>query len=176
MRITEPRKRANSRVGFTLIELLVVIVIIAILVSLLLPALSGAKSKARQIQCSSMMRQLIMAVQMYAGDHDDTIVPCTMGVRESAGIVRVYAYYELLGPYVSSSRLWQCPTERHKWVRSGAVICSAGEMQKRGRLLALFIAYADPDPAPLLKTTAKPPRGKGANRREVGGVGQDSVI
>jgi len=55
--------------GFTLIELLVVMVIIALLIGLLLPALSRAKEEARKTQCRSNLRQIGMAVMMYANDN-----------------------------------------------------------------------------------------------------------
>jgi len=63
----------SLRWGFTLIELLVVMAIVALLASLLLPALGTAKQRALRTGCVSNLRQVYLAMAMYAQDNDDSM-------------------------------------------------------------------------------------------------------
>ena len=74
--------RRTPSSAFSLIELLVVIAIIAILVALLMPALGAAKARALRVTCLSNLRQIGLAVQMYADDNDDSLPgPLLTGIQ-----------------------------------------------------------------------------------------------
>ena len=64
-----PQHFGRPRRGFTLVELLVVIGIIALLIAILLPALSKARKQGLEIKCMSNLRQMCMAMVIYADGH-----------------------------------------------------------------------------------------------------------
>lgn len=90
--------------GFTLIELLVVMVIVGILAGLVIPSLSGAKLRAQRTKCLNNVRQLQLAVQMYADDYGGELLPRSY---RGGGI-----WVDRLESYYGSRALLLCPVDR----------------------------------------------------------------
>jgi prepilin-type N-terminal cleavage/methylation domain-containing protein len=88
--------------GFTLIELLVVIAIIAILAAILLPVFSVAREKARMTACASTLRQLGMAIRMYAQDNDEQLFIAPTLYNPHLGLTRA------LLPYIKNEGIFYC--------------------------------------------------------------------
>jgi len=81
----QPSRPPSTSHAFTLIELLVVIAIIAILAALLLPALGSAKNRAQRASCINNLRQLGLAVMMYADNNNDRLPPTLFNPEKDPG-------------------------------------------------------------------------------------------
>jgi prepilin-type N-terminal cleavage/methylation domain-containing protein len=132
---------APNRKGFTLIELLVVIAIIAILAAILFPVFAQARAKARQTTCTSNLRQIANAAQMYRQDFDEKAPgwwggpvtstgwqpwEATGFVTPTRGGAANTRQPALLTPYLKNDGIKRCPSDATKsWQTTGTAATNA---------------------------------------------------
>lgn len=113
------------KAAFTLIELLVVIAILALLAAILFPVLGQVREKSRQGACLSNMRQLGMAVMLYAQDYDEYL---PQGLQTSQGrrVLPGPGWGGQCYPYVRNTQIYSCPSDTTvASAKSGTVISYA---------------------------------------------------
>jgi prepilin-type processing-associated H-X9-DG protein len=104
----------KRREAFTLTELLVLIAAGAMFSAVMIASLDGAKDKAQAAVCASNLRQIGVAISMYANDHNDYYPP-----GYTAGGLSDWPL--IIGPYLGkppttyaqtivSSRAFLCPS------------------------------------------------------------------
>jgi len=107
--------------AFTLVELLVVMAIIGILAGLLMPALGRAKAKAHNTVCANNLRQLGLAVRLYADDNNERlpsaeILP-TQPIDPARPLPRICdvlasSVGRTAGPHTNSAPVFKCPLDK----------------------------------------------------------------
>ncbi|WP_081721903.1 type II secretion system protein [Geminisphaera colitermitum] len=93
--------------GFTLIELLTVIAIIGILAGILIPTVGKVRATAKQTVCTSNLRQLHLAAEMFANDNKGRLP----SVLDKSG--KSWAKILQTG-YLQNINILQCPAATSK--------------------------------------------------------------
>jgi prepilin-type N-terminal cleavage/methylation domain-containing protein/prepilin-type processing-associated H-X9-DG protein len=145
--------------GFTLIELLVVIAVIAILAAILFPVFAQAREKARAATCISNLKQMGLAITMYAQDYDETIVPWAVQFEVEPASVEGSVWPDLLQPYIKNGGgltargVFVCPSWSLGKFRQGsdALDCNGpGVFDPYLPPEYTFAYYAIPRPMPVM--------------------------
>jgi prepilin-type N-terminal cleavage/methylation domain-containing protein/prepilin-type processing-associated H-X9-DG protein len=100
------RRTDAHQAGFTLIELLVVISIIAVLAAILFPVFARAREKGRQAACTSNLKQLGIALQMYSDDCDGYYPR-----GQFWPFTGVHLWSDVIAPYVKNTAVFKCPSQ-----------------------------------------------------------------
>jgi prepilin-type N-terminal cleavage/methylation domain-containing protein len=113
--------RANqNRWAFTLIELLVVIAIIVILAAMLLPVLNRGKMRAKQIQCVNNLREMGLAFNVFAHDHESRF-PMQVATNTGGAMEYVQRGYLTQGEFYFTFRIFQ--TISNELVAAQHLVC-----------------------------------------------------
>jgi prepilin-type N-terminal cleavage/methylation domain-containing protein/prepilin-type processing-associated H-X9-DG protein len=100
--------------GFTLVELLVVISIIALLLAVLMPALSKVREQGKAVVCSSRLRQLGLACELYRQAYNNNFFPSYTGSQAWASSAQGAELQRLAGTKIGfyPGSIFDCTSQK----------------------------------------------------------------
>lgn len=143
----------RHRSGYTLLEMLLVVTIIAILAMMLLPVVSKAKGRSKQIACLSQLKQIGLGFIAYAHDHGDRF-PFEVPVKEGGtaelvdlarqtqdDIYYAYAHFQAISNQVNEPKVFVCPAD----YRTPAESMREMRNENVSYFVAMTAKFSDPD-------------------------------
>ncbi|MEM6820521.1 MAG: type II secretion system protein [Verrucomicrobiota bacterium] len=110
--------RGNRLGGFTMVELMVVVLIVGLLIAISIPAAQMLIDRSHQTGCLNNLRQIGVALQTYAMEHDEQLPDLAAG--RSSKFEQIPVLDTVFLPYVSSVEVFQCPgDDRGLFERTG---------------------------------------------------------
>ncbi len=123
-----PRPDRREQDAFTFTDLLVVLGVVTLLALLSLTALAHNQPSSERAGCANNLRRLMQAWQMYADDYSGLLIansslsgshPWVGGLLDfspgnpdnTSALKLTNSTYAAIGPYVSSSSLFRCPSD-----------------------------------------------------------------
>lgn len=96
---------ARAPKGMSLVEILIVISLIGILVALMIPSMEGMRNRSTLMRCAANLRQIGIAANAYASEHNGYFPPCPTTTSVTEGI-----YF-----------IWSTPSGKPTWLYSGVL-------------------------------------------------------
>src|SRR6185436_10273851 len=115
-RTNHPKGARSANTGFTFVDLLAVLAVVVLLSALAGPVLANPRLRSDRVVCANNLRQIGMAMQLWANDHGDAIPPEVSltdgGTFGHPLAANVWLHFSWLSNELRSAQTLFCPSDR----------------------------------------------------------------